>query len=244
MKSEPSYTRPRATNTTRPFRLALRTAHAVQAPDDVGTDPHIAHVVSSSSPPRPLSAKSSSSIRPKLVLLSRRRSATPTTLSNDTDELSRSITSTAALRCSTSSESLRFSSNVSCGSYDVDVDGDAVVGAIFASILARASIELLSRRMYVRARARLKVPMTFVCRGNDDDDDDDDDDTVYGRRRPNVRSVRCAGLDRRPSTSEVCDCLFFHLLDFVFLFVSSERTITPRRANTSLLCLKSTCSNE
>jgi hypothetical protein len=241
MKSEPSYTRPRATNTTRPFRLALRTAHAVQAPDDVGTDPHIVHVVPSSSTLRPLSAKSSSSIRPKLVP-SPPSPATPTTLSNDTDELSRSITSTAALRCSTSSESLRFSSNVSCGSYDVDVDGDAVVGAIFASILARASIELLSRRMYVRARARLKVPMTFVCRGNDDDDDDDD--TVYGRRRPNVRSVRCAGLDRRPSTSEVCDCLFFHLLDFVFLFVSSERTITPRRANTSLLCLKSTCSNE
>lgn len=158
MKSEPSYTRPRATNTTRPFRLALRTAHAVQAPDDVGTDPHIVHVVPSSSTLRPLSAKSSSSIRPKLVP-SPPSPATPTTLSNDTDEASRSITSTAALRCSTSSESLRWSSNVvSCGSYDVDVDADA---AILASILARASIELLSLRMYVRARARLKVPMTL-----------------------------------------------------------------------------------
>ena len=155
MKSEPSYTRPRATNTTRPFRLALRTAHAVQAPDDVGTDPHDVHVDPSSSTLRPLS-KSSSSIRSKLVpSLS---PATPTTLSNDTDEASRSITSTAALRCSTSRESLRWSSSVvSCGSYDVDGDGDA---AILASILARASIELLSLRMNVRARARLKVPMT------------------------------------------------------------------------------------
>ena len=151
MKSEPSYTRPRATNTTRPFRLALRTAHAVQAPDDVGTDPHIVHVVPSSSTLRPLSAKSSSSIRPKLVP-SPPSPATPTTLSNDTDEASRSITSTAALRCSTSSESLRWSSNVvSCGSYDVDVDGDA---AILASILARGfNRTIVSSNVRSRARA-------------------------------------------------------------------------------------------